>query len=132
VRQELEVNFKSVREKYDYMIGFSMQPSSSRSKTFIGSDMIYDGKQDVINYAPMAQLNYRWSRTQNLRIRYSGNTEQPSISQLSPVVDVSNPLEHQLWQSRFDPSFEHRFNIRYQKSNPEKPARLQLLSTPVI
>jgi len=120
VRQELEVNFKSVREKYDYMIGFSMQPSSSRSKTFIGSDMIYDGKQDVINYAPMAQLNYRWSRTQNLRIRYSGNTEQPSISQLSPVVDVSNPLNISYGNPDLNPSFEHRFNIRYQKSNPEK------------
>jgi len=120
VRQELEVNFKSVREKYDYMIGFSMQPSSSRSKTFIGSDMIYDGKQDVINYAPMAQLNYRWSRTHNLRIRYSGNTEQPSISQLSPVVDVSNPLNISYGNPDLNPSFEHRFNIRYQKSNPEK------------
>jgi hypothetical protein len=120
VRQELEVNFKSVREKYDYMIGFSMQPSSSRSKTFIGSDMIYDGKQDVINYAPMAQLNYRWSRTHNLRIRYSGNTKQPSISQLSPVVDVSNPLNISYGNPDLNPSFEHRFNIRYQKSNPEK------------
>ncbi len=120
VRQELEVNFKSVREKYDYMIGFSMQPSSSRSKTFIGSDMIYDGKQDVINYAPMAQLNYRWSRTHNLRIRYFGNTEQPSVSQLSPVVDVSNPLNISYGNPDLNPSFEHRFNIRYQKSNPEK------------
>jgi len=120
VRQELEVNFKSVREKYDYMIGFSMQPSSSRSKTFIGSDMIYDGKQDVINYAPMAQLNYRWSRTHNLRIRYFGNTEQPSVSQLSPVVDVSDPLNISYGNPDLNPSFEHRFNIRYQKSNPEK------------
>ena len=124
VRQELEVNFKSVREKYDYMIGFSMQPSSSRSKTFIGSDMIYDGKQDVINYAPMAQLNYRWSRTHNLRIRYFGNTEQPSVSQLSPVVDVSDPLNISYGNPDLKPSFEHRFNIRYQQSNPEKASSL--------
>lgn len=124
VNQELELNFRSVRENYDYMIGFSMQPSSSRSKTFIGSDMIYDGKQDVINYAPMAQLNYRWSRTQNLRIRYFGNTEQPSVSQLSPVVDVSDPLNISYGNPDLNPSFEHRFNIRYQQSNPEKASSL--------
>ena len=124
VNQELELNFRSVREKYDYMIGFSMQPSSSRSKTFIGSDMIYDGKQDVINYAPMAQLNYRWSRTHNLRIRYYGNTEQPSVSQLSPVVDVSDPLNISYGNPDLNPSFEHRFNIRYQQSNPEKASSL--------
>jgi len=120
VRQELEVNFKSVREKYDYMFGFSMQPSSSRSKTFIGAEEIYDGEQKVINYSPMAQLNYRWSRTNNLRLRYFGDTEQPSLTQLSPVVDVSNPLNISYGNPDLQPSFEHRFNIRYQKSNPQK------------
>src|SRR5690606_21824564 len=117
--QELEVNFRSVRENYDYMFGFSMQPSSSRSKTFIGSDMIYDGKLNVINYAPMAQLNYRWSRTNNLRIRYFGNTDQPSVQQLSPVVDVSDPLNISYGNPDLKPSFQHRLNIRYQLSNPE-------------
>lgn len=120
VNQELELNFRSVREKFDYMFGFSMQPSSSHSKTFIGSDMIYDGKQDVINYAPMAQLNYRWSRTHNLRLRYYGNTDQPSVSQLSPVVDVSDPLNISYGNPDLKPSFQHRLDIRYQKSNPEK------------
>ena len=120
VNQELELNFRSVQEKFDYMFGFSVQPSSSHSQTFIGSDMIYDGKQDVINYAPMAQLNYRWSRTHNLRIRYYGNTDQPSVSQLSPVVDVSDPLNISYGNPDLKPSFQHRLDIRYQKSNPEK------------
>lgn len=124
VNQELEVNFRSVRENYDYMFGFSMQPSSSRSKTFIGSDMIYDGKLNVINYAPMAQLNYRWSRTNNLRIRYFGNTDQPSVQQLSPVVDVSDPLNISYGNPDLKPSFQHRLNIRYQLSNPEKASSL--------
>ncbi len=120
VNQELELNFRSVREKFDYMFGFSVQPSSSHSQTFIGSDMIYDGKQDVVNYAPMAQLNYRWNRTQNLRIRYNGSTDQPSVSQLSPVVDVSDPLNISYGNPDLKPSCQHRLDIRYQKSNPEK------------
>ncbi|NLY24927.1 MAG: outer membrane beta-barrel protein [Bacteroidales bacterium] len=120
VNQEIEANFKGVREKYDYMFGFSMQPSSSRSKTYVGNEMIFDGEQKVINYSPMAQLNYRWSRTQNLRIRYYGDTEQPSLTQLSPVVDVTNPLNISYGNTDLNPSFEHRINIRYQQSNPEK------------
>lgn len=120
VRQELELNFRSVREKFDYMFGFSMQPSISHSKTFIGAQKIDDLKQDVINYAPMAQLNYRWSRNQNLRIRYFGNTDQPSVSQLSPVVDVSDPLNVSFGNPDLKPSFEHRLNINYRSSNPEK------------
>jgi hypothetical protein len=120
VGQEIEANFKGVRETYDYMFGFSMQPSSSRSKTFVGNELKYDGEQKVINYAPMAQLNYRWSRTHNLRLRYAGTTEQPSLTQLSPVMDVTNPLNISYGNPDLKPSFEHRLNIRYQRSNPEK------------
>ncbi len=120
VNQEIEANFKGIGEKYDYMFGFSIQPSSSRSKTFVGERKIYEGEQNVINYAPMAQVNYRWSRTQNFRLRYFGNTNQPSIQQLSPVVDVSNPLNISYGNPDLKPSFEHRLELRYQWSNPEK------------
>ena len=124
VRQELELNFQSIRDKFDYMIGVSMQPSSSRSKTFIGEEMIDNLRQDVINYAPMAQFNYRWSRNTNLRIRYFGNTNQPSVSQLSPVIDISDPLNIRYGNPDLKPSFEHRLNIRYRSSNPEKASSL--------
>ncbi len=120
VRQELELNFRAVRENYDYMFGFSMQPSNSRSKTFIGDSLIANLQQDVVNYAPMAQFNYRWSRNHNLRIRYNGNTDQPSVTQLSPVVDISDPLNVRFGNPNLKPSFEHRFNVRYRLSNPEK------------
>ena len=122
--QEIELNFKAVRENYDYMLGVSMEPSSSRSKTFIGTDMIHDTKQNVLNFAPMAQLNYRWSRTHNLRLRYFGRTEQPSVTQLSPVIDVSDPLNIRYGNPDLKPSFQHRFNIRYQRSNPEKASSM--------
>lgn len=118
--QEIELNFRSVRDKYDYTVGFTVQPSTSRSKTFIGTDQIHDTEQNVVNYAPMAQFNYRWSRTQNLRVRYYGNTDQPSVTQLSPVVDVSDPLNIQYGNPNLKPSFRHRFNVRYRSSNPEK------------
>lgn len=118
--QEIELNFRSVRDKYDYTVGFTVQPSTSRSKTFIGTDQIHDTEQNVVNYAPMAQFNYRWSRTQNLRVRYYGNTDQPSVTQLSPVVDVSDPLNIQYGNPELKPSFRHQFNVRYRSSNPEK------------
>ena len=120
VRQELELNFQSIRESFDYMVGFSMQPSSSRNKTFIGEEMIDSLRQDVINYAPMAQFNYRWDRNKNLRLRYFGSTNQPSVSQLSPVIDISDPLNITYGNPDLKPSFEHRFNVRYRSSNPEK------------
>mgnify|MGYP000851686255 CR=1 FL=1 len=124
VNQDLGLNFRAIREKYDYMLGFSVQPSSSRSKTFIGTDLIHDASQEVINYAPMAQFNYRWSRTMNLQIRYFGNTDQPSVSQLSPVVDVSDPLNIRYGNPDLKPSFQHQLSLRYRMSNPEKASSI--------
>lgn len=118
--QEVELNFQSVRKNYDYTVGFSVQPASSRSKTFIGDSTVSDFTRDVVNFAPTAQFNYRWSRQHNLRLRYFGSTDQPSVTQLSPVVDVSNPLNITYGNPDLKPSFQHRMNIRYQNFNPEK------------
>lgn len=124
MNQQIEINFKAEREKYNYMFGFSAQPSSSNSKTFKGDEKIHDLSQDVINYAPMAQFNYRWSRQKNLRINYSGSTSQPSVTQLSPVVDISDPLNITYGNPDLKPSFNHRLNIRYMNFVPEKSSSI--------
>ena len=126
--QEIEINFQSLREKYDYRIGFSVQPASSKSKTFVGDRLINDFEQNVVNYSPMAQFNYRWSRQHNLRIRYFGDTDQPSVQQLSPVVDVSNPLNINYGNPDLRPSFEHRVNVRYQNFDSEKGSSMAMFS----
>ncbi len=120
VNQEIELNFKAQREKYDYTLGLSIQPSSSKSKTFKGEEKIDDLSQNVVNYAPSAQFNYRWSRQNNLRIRYVGRTNQPSVTQLSPVVDISDPLNITYGNPDLKPAFNHQLNIRYMNFIPEK------------
>lgn len=128
VNQEMEVNFRADRGVYDYMFGFSAQPSSSRSKTFIGQTMINDLSQHVWNFSPMAQFNYKWSRQKNLRFRYFGDTDQPSVTQLSPVVDVSDPLNITYGNPDLKPSFEHRIDIRFMNFNPEKNSSFAFFS----
>ncbi|MDR1743023.1 MAG: outer membrane beta-barrel protein [Dysgonamonadaceae bacterium] len=115
-----ELNFRAVREKYDYTLGFSMQPSKSASKTFIGDDLKDNYTQNVINYAPMARFNYRWSRQNNLRIDYDGTTNQPSVTQLSSVVDISDPLNVTIGNPDLKPAFNHNLRARYRNFVPEK------------
>ncbi|HTN68043.1 MAG TPA: outer membrane beta-barrel protein, partial [Dysgonamonadaceae bacterium] len=118
--QNLELNFRASREKYNYMLGVSMQPSKSESETFIGDSLISDVSQNVINFAPMAQFNYMWSRQKNLRINYNGSTDQPSVSQLSSVVDISDPLNISYGNPDLKPAFNHRLRARYRNFDPEK------------
>ena len=118
--QNLELNFRSSREKYNYMLGVSMQPSKSTSKTFRAESLIGNVSQNVINFAPMAQYNYLWSRQTNLRINYNGRTDQPSVNQLSSVVDVSDPLNISYGNPDLKPTFNHDLRIRYRNFDPVK------------
>ena len=118
--QDININFRSTRKKYNYMLGLSLQPSKSESQTFIGDSLANHIPQSVVNLAPVAQFNYLWSKQTNLRINYNGKTNQPTIRQLSSVVDISDPLNTSYGNSDLKPTFNHNLSIRYRNSNPKK------------
>ena len=118
--QDININFRSSRKKYNYMLGLSLQPSKSESQTFIGDSLANHIPQSVVNFAPVAQLNYLWSKQNNVRINYNGKTTQPTIRQLSSVVDISDPLNTSYGNADLKPTFNHNLSIRYRNSNPKK------------
>lgn len=119
INQEIGLNFKSVREKFNYTIGVALQPSRSESWT-ISPERRSRVSNDVLNFAPVAQFNYMWDKRHNLRVNYNGRTNQPSTSQLSDVRDDSDPLNIVYGNPNLKPGFSNRFRARYQKFNPEQ------------
>jgi hypothetical protein len=117
--QEIRANFQSVREKYNYTVGFAVQPSNSESRTF-EPDTAYTVTNNVVNFAPIVQFIYRWDKQTNLRIDYNGTVTQPNTSQLSNVRDESNPLNITYGNPDLNPSFRNNFRARFQKSNLDK------------
>lgn len=128
LNQDIGIDFRARSEKYNYNFGFRVYPSSSKRKTFVGDSLISNITQTVTNYSPNAQFNYLWSRQKNLRFQYNGSTEQPSVNQISPVVDVSNPLNITYGNPDLKPSFMHRMNVRFQNSKPQEN-RFYMLSS---
>ncbi|HPC26569.1 MAG TPA: outer membrane beta-barrel protein, partial [Paludibacteraceae bacterium] len=51
-------------------------------------------------------------------------TSQPSVTQLSPVMDVSDPLNVRYGNPDLKPSFSHQLNIRYMNFIPEKKSSI--------
>ena len=126
--QNVELNFRATRDKYNYMVGVSMQPSKSESKIYKGETLEESVSQNVINFAPMAQFNYMWSRQKNLRLNYYGRTNQPSVSQLSSVKDFSNPLNISYGNPDLKPAFDHRLRLRYRNFNPENSSAYMFMT----
>ncbi len=116
VNQTAELNLRSVRQKYNYIVGVSMQPSYLRSQnTSAGS--YTDFSRHVINFAPVAQFIYNYSDFKQLRINYRGNTRQPSVSQLQPVPDNADPLFVNLGNPDLDPEFAHNLMLMYRDTD---------------
>lgn len=91
ISQRASLSFKSQREKFNYTIGLNLDPSYSSSENFVGDTTLSKITRKVVNLSPMAQFNYMFDKRTNLRIMYNGRTSQPSMTQLQPVADISDP-----------------------------------------
>ena len=112
VTQQAELNFMKQEEKYNITIGASMQPSYTKS---VGEGR--DTSYTVTNFSPAARIDYRFSDDKFLRVRYRGRTSQPSINQLMPVNDNSDPLKQTVGNPNLDPEFTHSLSTEYRSNN---------------
>jgi len=115
VTQQAELNFMKQEEKYNITIGASMQPSYTKS---VGEGR--DTSYTVTNFSPAARIDYRFSDDKFLRVRYRGRTSQPSINQLMPVNDNSDPLKQTVGNPNLDPEFTHSLSTEYRSNNRAK------------
>ena len=64
------------------------------STNFDQKDLLRDTclNRDYINFFPRANFVYKFNQTSRIFLSYNGSTQQPSITQISPVADNTNPL----------------------------------------
>lgn len=111
-------NFRVQEKKYNYQFGFGVQNSLQDNKSFqaaTGKDSSY--KRTYTDIFPTMNFNLTPSRTKNLRIRYNGRSNQPSISQLQNVPDPLDTLNVRIGNPNLKQEFNHNFNIGYNTFN---------------
>ncbi|MDR3252728.1 MAG: outer membrane beta-barrel protein [Tannerella sp.] len=124
--QRASIAFKAQRDLYNFTIGFNVDPSYAKTETFVGNTTLYSSSRSVVNYSPTLQFNYRPSRDVNARIDYEGTTSQPTMQQLSPVEDVSDPLNTTRGNPELKPIYTNELRIRVQNFNTEKQSALMI------
>jgi len=115
-RQNAGINFRKQEEKYNFTIGASLQPQKTINHTANGTvDTTLTLK--VMNWSPNARFDYNFSDAQMLRVNYRGNSTQPSLTQMMPVPDNSNPQRVTLGNLNLNPSFSHNMNVMYNSTS---------------
>jgi len=105
------VNFRTNEKKYNYTIGFAVQPATIESNSSTGKKYAYT--QHLVNYYPVIRIAYNFSRSRSFNINYNGSTSQPSYSQLQPVTDYSNPQYLTTGNPNLKPEFTNTLSMRY-------------------
>lgn len=126
--QRASISFKSQRAKFNYTIGLNLDPSYSRSENFVGDSILSHLSRKVVNLSPMAQFNYLFDKRTHLRIVYNGRTSQPSVAQLQPVADVSDPLNIRIGNPDLNPRYTNYLSLRFQQFVPEKGRALMVMA----
>lgn len=124
--QELQLGYKKVNSKYNLEAGMVFSPSSSASE-----DMLNPARnipaQWVWNVAPFARFRYRFSKTKSIRADYRARTSAPSLTQLQPVADESDPLHITRGNPDLKPTFTQSVNVHFNNYNQESQRALMAM-----
>lgn len=108
----LRLTLRHWEEKYDYNVGFLVQPQHSN---FIQDyrGVYVDTIRNVTNFTPTLDFHYKFSDQSNFWLHYRGDTRQPEMTQLLDITDDSNPLYITQGNPGLKPQFTNSLNAYY-------------------
>ncbi len=109
---DASVSLRFIREKYQLSLGMSFQPQHT-VLSYKRGDYMTDTTRNVFNFAPNVDFRYRFSKVSQLRFTYRGRSSQPSMENLLPIVDNSNPQNIRVGNPGLKPSFTHNMRFFY-------------------
>ena len=111
------IRWRSQFKKWNFAAGANWQKAELEGNIIAGTkDSVIS--QTFYNILPSARFQYNFTRYKNLQINYTASTNQPSMSQLSPVPDISNPLNIKDGNPDLKQEYTHMATINFMSVNP--------------
>ncbi len=109
---EIELQFRRVRDNYNFNVGVFMQPQRSNFvQKYLGHRV--DTTRNVINVTPTLDFRYYFSKEHQLRFNYRGSTSQPSMADMVQITDNTDPMNISIGNPGLKPSFTNNFKLDY-------------------
>ncbi len=119
------IRIRTQRKKYNYAVGANWQLADLEGKIIIGAKDSLISKT-FHNILPNARFQYDFSRFKSVSVNYSTSTNQPSMSQLQPVLDNSNSLNIREGNPDLKQEYTHAIQSKVNLINPYKNKNLFL------
>lgn len=109
------LKFRENRPSWNYTIGADLQRAELKSLVQGKTEPI---SQTFINVLPNMQVQIGKNRYRNFRLFYNGTTQNPSVTQLQPIEDISDPLNITRGNPGLKQSFTNSFRVNYNIFDP--------------
>lgn len=101
-----------VTEKSQFSAEAAFQSSRLNGELILENQNI---EKNVLRFLPRLNWRYDLGNGQNFRMRYSTSLNMPSLTQLQPSVDNSNPLAIYQGNPELKPEYSHRLRLNFMK-----------------
>lgn len=122
ITNKLGITYRYNNKKLSWNIGVVGQDALLRSEQIAPKTVAVN--KNFLSLLPNAELNYKFSKTENLRFFYRTNNNPPNISQLQNVIDNSNSLILTSGNPDLKQNFSQTIGLRYGRTNTTKATNL--------
>jgi outer membrane receptor protein involved in Fe transport len=110
-------NFRMNRDKYNFSAGAGWQQTRLNGNLILKNEKINRLFQAVL---PAAHFNYDFTNFKRLRFDYTTNMQEPTIQQLQPIVDNSDPLNLSVGNPQLRPAYAHQLRSNFTFFDPSR------------
>ena len=99
------LNFRINREKFNLTVGTAFQDTRLYGNLILKNQIIDREFQAVL---PVAHFNYDFSQFKRFRFDYTTSMQEPTVQQLQPIIDNSDPLNKTVGNPQLSPAYSHQ------------------------
>jgi hypothetical protein len=112
--QRFSAGFNTTEGKYRFQLGLSGQLTDLYNINLVTNLPL---SQRTVNWNPRASLLWELDKGENLNLSYNGNTTAPTIDQLQPVPDLTNPYLVKIGNPGLSQQITHNLSAAYSAFN---------------
>lgn len=116
--QTFQLGYKKVTQAYNLDVGIQVMGSTQQSRDLINPERNINTDW-LWAPAPYLRFRYKFNNTRSLQVNYRARTSQPSVTQLQPVADESNPMSISVGNPDLEASISHSLDIRFNDFNQD-------------
>jgi hypothetical protein len=104
------LNFRFNGSKITASFGSNINFANFRQKDLV-RDTVYN--YNFTNFFPKANIRFKMGAQRGLNLRYNGQTSQPTLQQIQPILENTDPLNIQVGNPNLKQEFRHNIGLNY-------------------